>query len=96
SLHYYLTQARGLPAPQIDNAFYFISTLAGSASGLKWGPLERSLWSDQNTMTPGFIATVSLEALAACEQAGKVRGVGLDDCLGWTTAIPMLARDPGR
>lgn len=96
SLRYYLTQARGLPAQQIDNAFYFINTLAGSSSGLKWGPLERSLWSDQNTMTPGFIATVSLEALAACEQATKVRAGGLEDCLGWTTAIPMLARDPNR
>jgi hypothetical protein len=94
ALHYYLGRDRGLPAQQIDNAFYFIDTTARATSGVSWGALERALWSDQATITPGFVATTSLEALRACEQASKTQGTRLEDCLSWTTSLSVLSRDP--
>jgi hypothetical protein len=91
---YYLGRGRGLPAQQIDNAFYFIHATAQATPGVTWGALERALWSDQDTITPGFVATTSLEAVRACEQAQRTRGIRFEDCLTWTTSVGALSRDP--
>ena len=88
---YYLGRGRGLPAQQIDNAFDMIDQRAHARPNLQWGALERGIWSDQATMTPGFLTMSALEALRACTAAGKG---GLDDCLARTTTLDTLSRWP--
>jgi len=90
---YYLGRARGLPAQQIDNALYTIDHLARASSGIGWGALERGIWSDQSTITPGFLAITGLEAVRACARA-TARNVTLEDCLVQATSLDRLSRWP--
>lgn len=89
---YYLGRSRGLPAHQIDNALHTIGQLAHAPSGGTWGALERGIWSDQATITPGFLAITGLEALRACALG---TGRSLEECLEQTTSIGVLSRWPG-
>lgn len=91
---YYLGKARGLPAHQIDNALHTIDHLARGSSEIAWGALERGIWSDQSTITPGFLAITGLEALRACVRGGAARGVALEDCLQKATSLKTLSRWP--
>ncbi|HEU0037032.1 MAG TPA: hypothetical protein VFQ53_40755 [Kofleriaceae bacterium] len=91
---YYLGRARGLPAQQIDNAIYAIEQAAKAPSGITWGAIERGLWSDQSTTTPGFLALTGLEALRACAAAEKTTGTKLEDCLDRATSLQVLSRWP--
>jgi hypothetical protein len=91
---YYLGKARGLPAQQIDNALYSIDRAAGAPSELSWGALERAIWSDQSTITPGFAATAGLEALRACARATAGGKGSLEDCLTRATSLQVLSRWP--
>lgn len=91
---YYLGKARGLPAHQIDNALYEIDHAAGAPSTISWGALERGIWSDQSTITPGFLALTGLEAVRACARATKARGITLEDCLRQAASLNLLARRP--
>ncbi len=88
---YYLGRGRGLPAQQIDNALDMIDQRAQARPNLQWGALERGIWSDQATMTPGYLTMTALEALRACTAAGKG---GLEDCLARTTTLDTLSRWP--
>lgn len=90
---YYLGRARGLPAHQIDNALFSIDHLAHAASGIGWGALERGIWSDQSTITPGFLAITGLEAIRACARA-NARNVSLEDCVLQATSVNGLSRWP--
>ena len=91
---YYLGRARGLPAHQLDNAIYAIDRAAHGPSDIAWGALERGIWSDQATITPGFLAVTGLEALRACARGGAARGAALEDCLQQATSLKALSRWP--
>ena len=90
---YYIGRALALPAQQIDNALHAIDQRARSQPNLMWGALERGIWSDQSTLTPGFLATTALEALRACQASGKTSGK-LDDCLSRSLSLDTLSRWP--
>ncbi|HVK88549.1 MAG TPA: hypothetical protein VM513_30735 [Kofleriaceae bacterium] len=87
---YYLGGARGLPAHQIDNAVHAIDLAAGRRPDVTWGALERAIWTDQSTITPGFVTLTALEALRACAGAGDK----LDACLDKTLSVETLSRVP--
>ncbi|MBA3395936.1 MAG: hypothetical protein H0T89_25115 [Deltaproteobacteria bacterium] len=89
---YYLGRSRGLPAHQLDNAIHAIDRLAGARSDIKWGAIERAIWSDQATITPGFLAVTGLEALRACARSAEGEGAQLDACLLRATAVHALSR----
>jgi len=91
---YYLGRARGLPAHQIDNALNTIDHLARAPSNIGWGALERGIWSDQSTITPGFLAVTGLEAIRACARAKQAGGATLEDCLHEAAAPKSLSRWP--
>ncbi|HWU90163.1 MAG TPA: hypothetical protein VN253_23025 [Kofleriaceae bacterium] len=91
---YYLGRARGMPAHQIDNALYTIDSLASAPSEIAWGALERGIWSDQATITPGFLATTGLEAVRACARAVQAGGGTLEDCLLRAVSLSALSRWP--
>ena len=67
---YYRRQDRALPVQPVDSAFRMIQRAAGVAADATaapgWGLLERGLWIDQASFTPGFAAVIGLEALRAC------------------------------
>jgi hypothetical protein len=87
---YYLGRSRGMPAQQIDNALHAIDHLAQAPTGGTWGALERGIWSDQATITPGFLAITGLEAVRACSHGDRP----LQVCLEQTTAMKVLSRWP--
>lgn len=90
---YYLGKSRGLSAQQIDTALSMIQKTAGAPSGLEWGVLERGIWSEQSTFTPGFVAVTALEALRSCATASAAGTSGtLDDCLNRTLSVRDLSR----
>jgi hypothetical protein len=89
---YYLGRSRGLPAHQIDNALHAIDHLARAPSEIAWGALERGIWSDQSTITPGFLAITGLQAARACAEAVKTRSVTLEDCLEQAASLGVLSR----
>ncbi|HEX8107023.1 MAG TPA: hypothetical protein VF516_04805, partial [Kofleriaceae bacterium] len=91
---YYLGRARGLPAHQVDNELHEIDRIAGASSDVTWGALERGIWSDQSTVTPGFLALSGLEALRACSHAVQARGGSLESCLSQATAPSVWSRWP--
>jgi hypothetical protein len=104
---YFIGGARGLPAHQIDNALSMIDRVAGARSDLTWGALERGVWSDQSTITPGFVALTALEAMRACLRAGAANAgelerrqgdqrerVSLEDCVDRATSLSVLSRVP--
>jgi hypothetical protein len=91
---YYLGRARGLPAHQIDNALYEIDHIAGAPSDIAWGALERGIWSDQSTITPGFLALTGLEAVRACARGAKTRSSTFEDCLLQAASLNVLSRWP--
>ena len=91
---YYLGRARGLPAQQIDNALYAIDRIARAPSEFAWGALERGIWSDQLTVTPGFLAITGLEALRACARAPATSGTSLEACLLEAASLNVLSRWP--
>jgi len=91
---YYVGGARGLPAQQLDNALYMIDRAAGARSDIGWGALERGVWSDQSTITPGFLALTGLEALRACMRATDAGGGTLEACVAKATSLDLLSRWP--
>lgn len=88
---YYLGRGRGLPAHQIDNTLYAIDRLAHAPGDIAWGALERGIWTDQSTITPGFLAISGLEAVRAC---AKARGASLESCVLQATSLNVLSRWP--
>lgn len=90
---YYLGKSRGLSAQQVDNALSMIRQTAGASSGIEWGILERGIWSEQSTFTPGFVALTALDALRSCT-AAAANGAGgtLQECLDRTMSVPALSR----
>jgi hypothetical protein len=91
---YFLGGARGLPAHQIDNALSMIDRVAGARSEVSWGALERGVWSDQSTITPGFVALTALEAIRACMRAGEGQPDKLEACVDGATSLTVLSRWP--
>jgi hypothetical protein len=113
---YYLRQDRGLPVQPIDSAFRFIQRAASGSSGAPagtgdpgpqasepdpgWGLLERGLWIDQASFTPGFAAAIALEASRRCGQTpggdgGHLRGaVWVQQCLQRALSLDALVRGP--
>lgn len=91
---YYLGKARAAPAHQIDNAIFRIDQLARARSNLAWGALERGIWSDQATMTPGFLTVTGLEAARACARSVENHSGSLEDCVRRATALDVLSRWP--
>jgi hypothetical protein len=90
---YYLGKSRGVSAQQVDNALWMIQQTAGASSGLEWGVLERGIWSEQSTFTPGFVALTALEALRSCTRAAASGATGtLQQCLDRTISVPALSR----
>ncbi|MEO7733776.1 MAG: hypothetical protein ABIY55_22620 [Kofleriaceae bacterium] len=93
---YYLGRSRGLPAHQLDNALATIDHLARAPSGIAWGALERGIWSDQATITPGFLALTGLEAVRACTRAAEAPGKPLEACLTRAASLDVLSRWPAQ
>ena len=91
---YYLGQGRGLPAHQFDNTLHAVSTTAAGTSDLQWGALERGIWTEQATVTPGVIAVTTLDAVRACVRAGTRQGAAFAACLRRATAPSLLSRSP--
>jgi hypothetical protein len=91
---YYLGRARGLPAHQIDNALSTIDHVARAPSGITWGALERGIWSDQSTITPGFLTITGLEAVRACTRTTEARGMTLEACVAEAASLNVLSRWP--
>lgn len=91
---YYLTGARGLPAQQLDNAIHAIGQLAGTPSDVAWGAIERGIWADQATITPGFLAVTGLDALRACARANAAQPGKLEECVTRATQLKTLSRWP--
>lgn len=91
---YYIGQSRGLPAQQIDNALFMVEELAHGRGDITWGALERGIWTDQSTITPGFVTTLALDALNACRQARAETGVALDACLQRALSLRATTRAP--
>jgi hypothetical protein len=91
---YYLGRARGFPAQQIDNALYAIDRIARAPADIAWGALERGIWSDQSTITPGFLAITGLEAVRACARAPATSGSSLEACLLEASSLNVLSRWP--
>lgn len=91
---YYLGKARGVPAHQLDSAIYTIDHVARAPSEITWGAIERGLWSDQSTVTPGFLAITGLEAARACAHAVEAHSGSLEDCVRQATALRVLSRWP--
>lgn len=89
---YYLGQMRGLPAQQIDNALGVIAAVSGGKTETGWGLLERSIYMDQASYTPGYAATTALQALYACKSAGRSEGQELARCLKQATSVRLLSR----
>lgn len=85
-----------LPAQQIDNALSLVAGSAGADPKLEWGALERTLYPNQAVVTPGFVATTALEALAACKDAGRAEGRALRICLREALDRSHLVRIPPR
>jgi hypothetical protein len=91
---YYLGRGRGLPAQQLDTALHAIDHLARAPSEIAWGALERGIWTDQSTITPGFLAITGLEALRACARSGEGRSGTLEDCVYRSASMSVLSRWP--
>jgi hypothetical protein len=91
---YYLGRGRGLPAQQLDTALHSVDHLARAPSEIAWGAIERGIWTDQSTITPGFLAITSLEALRACARSAEGRDGTLEGCLYRSTSINVLSRWP--
>lgn len=92
---YYLGRARGLPAQQIDNALHAISQIARSSSDIAWGAFERGIWSDQSSITPGFLAVTGLDAVSACARGQETEDdAELEDCLRRALSLNILSRWP--
>jgi hypothetical protein len=91
AVRYFVGRGRGLPAQQIDNVLFQISQLVATPPKLDWGILERALWTDQNTVTPGVIGLTALEALRACRAKTDEP---LEACLTRATAPRTLSRWP--
>lgn len=90
---YYLGQARGFPAHQLDNALYSIDQVAGAEPNLGWGALERGIWADQTSVTPDFLAITGLEAVRACTRAAQAGSkIPIEDCLARATSLKALSR----
>ncbi len=89
---HYLGRSRGLPAHQLDNAIHAIDQIAGARSDIQWGAIERAIWSDQMTITPGYLAVTGIEALRACARSAQGRSAELDACLLRATAVHALSR----
>lgn len=88
---YFVGRGRGLPSQQIDNVLFQIGQLAAPPAKLDWGMIERALWIDQNTVTPGVIGLTALEALRACRAKTDEP---LEQCLTRATAPRTLSRWP--
>lgn len=89
---YYQSQTRGLPVEPIDNALRLIRRAAGGESEADWGLLERSLWTDQASYTPGFAAVTALEALRVCKESRRGGTAALERCLEHSLSTPALVR----
>lgn len=87
---YYLGKMRALPAQQIDNAFGVIAKQSGADPGGDWALLERAVFIDQMTYTPGFAAATGMQALRACLAADLA--ADLDACLDETLSVSRLVR----
>ena len=57
---YFIGRGRGLPAQQVDNVLYQLGQLVARPTDLQWAALERSLWTDQDTVTPGLVGMTAL------------------------------------
>jgi len=71
-----------------------IGPAATRPSGRAWGALERGIWTDQSTITPGFVAITGLEAMFACARSRDAGGGALDACLDRALAPGTLSRWP--
>lgn len=83
-----------LPAHHIDNALRLIADSAGASADVSWGAIERAIYADQASVTPGFVATTSLEALLACRRAGRSSRKDLRICLDEALDAAHLIRRP--
>lgn len=88
---YFISRRRGLPAQQIDNALDLVDESARARPNLQWGAIERGIWSDQDTVTPGYLTTTGLEAVRACALTDKAK---LEQCLERATSLEALSRWP--
>lgn len=92
---YYLEQLRALPAQQIDNALDMVVYRAGANTARgDWGLYERSIYPHQAFVSPGFAATLGLEALNACRISGNRDPALMRDCLRRALHPDMFVRWP--
>jgi hypothetical protein len=95
ALAYYRDRMRGAGTVDLQSALSTVHAGARSDSGLDWRfiTIEPFVSPTELQYTPGFSATVGLDALAACEHAGKT-GKDLDDCVAAAVTTSDFARSP--
>lgn len=92
---YYVDRFQALPAHNIDNALDNVVFRAGAERPRHdWGLYERIIYPDQTFVTPGYAATVALEAMSACRASGQREPALLRTCLRRALNIDMLTRWP--
>lgn len=88
---YYLGKMEGLPVHQVDAAIDAIESAADGVGGIDWGLLERGIYMEQSTYSPGYAATTALQALRACKRAGA-KGDALEACVDRATEPRRFVR----
>jgi hypothetical protein len=88
---HFVDRGLGLPAQLIDEALDSVLPEPGKSTPLNWGAIERAIWVEQATVTPGYLATVALEALRGCKphRDGELRA-----CLDQRFVPERLVRRP--
>ncbi len=94
---YYLGQMRALSGHQFGVALQ--ATRDGSGQGeasedslIEWGALEGSLYADQNTLAPGYLAIMALESAQDCRQTAGEDEKAFSSCLQKVLQLGKLTR----
>jgi len=94
---YYLGQMRALPGHQIDVALQSTRDATEPAEEpqedlIQWGVLERSVYSDQNILAPGYLTILALEGAKDCRDSAGEDEAAFTACLHKVLPLGKLAR----
>jgi len=96
AMDYYLGQMRALPGHQLDVALQATRDASGLAENvedsLDWGTIERSVYSDQNILAPGYLAILALESAQDCRASAGEDDEAFATCLQHVFRLARLSR----
>ena len=97
AMDYYLGQMRARPGHQLDVALQATRDASGLAeiaedTPLDWGTIERSLYSDQNILAPGYLAILALESAQDCRASAGDDNKAFATCLQHVFRLARLSR----